>query len=45
MTETSPVSTQTLPDDSVDRRTSTVGRVHPHVEVRICAVDEPTRTL
>ena len=34
MTETSPVSTQTLPDDTLDRRTSTVGRTHPHVEVR-----------
>jgi fatty-acyl-CoA synthase len=45
MTETSPVSTQTLPDDTLDRRTSTVGRVHPHVQVRICAVDEPDRTV
>ncbi len=35
MTETSPVSTQTRPDDSLDRRVSTVGRVHPHVEVKI----------
>ncbi len=35
MTETSPVSTQTGKDDSLDRRTSTVGRVHPHVEVMI----------
>src|SRR3954453_8155451 len=30
MTETSPVSTQTRKDDSLERRTSTVGRVHPH---------------
>ena len=35
MTETSPVSTQTLPDDSLAHRTETVGRVHPHVEVRV----------
>src|SRR6202041_3554524 len=35
MTETSPVSTQTTTDDPVARRTSTVGRVHPHVEVKI----------
>src|SRR2546430_6080306 len=35
MTETSPVSTQTRADDSVERRVSTVGRVHPHVEVKI----------
>jgi fatty-acyl-CoA synthase len=35
MTETSPVSTQTTTDDPVERRTSTVGRVHPHVEVKI----------
>ena len=35
MTETSPVSTQTQPDDDTDRRVSTVGRVHPHVEVKI----------
>ena len=35
MTETSPVSTQTLPGDSLERRTSTVGRAHPHVEIRI----------
>ena len=35
MTETSPVSTQTLPDDSLHHRTATVGRAHPHVEIRI----------
>lgn len=35
MTETSPVSCQTLIDDDLDRRTSTVGRAHPHVEIRI----------
>lgn len=35
MTETSPVSTQTGPDDDIDRRVSTVGKIHPHVEVKI----------
>jgi fatty-acyl-CoA synthase len=35
MTETSPVSTQTAVDDPVDKRTGTVGRVHPHLEVKI----------
>jgi fatty-acyl-CoA synthase len=35
MTETSPVSTQTRADDTVDRRVSTVGRVHPHLEVKV----------
>jgi fatty-acyl-CoA synthase len=34
-TETSPVSTQTRPDDDLDRRTGTVGTVHPHVEIKI----------
>ena len=37
MTETSPVSTQTRADDTLDRRVSTVGRVHPHVEVKVIA--------
>jgi fatty-acyl-CoA synthase len=35
MTETSPVSCQTRADDDLDRRTSTIGRVHPHVEVKV----------
>jgi len=35
MTETSPVSTQTRTDDDLERRTSTIGRVHPHVEIKI----------
>ncbi len=35
MTETSPVSTQSLLDDPLEKRVSTVGRVHPHVEVKI----------
>jgi fatty-acyl-CoA synthase len=43
MTETSPVSTQTAADDSLDHRTATVGRVHPHVEVKV--VDPATDLL
>lgn len=35
MTETSPVSTQTRADDSLERRVSTVGRVGPHLEVKV----------
>ncbi|MGW2365474.1 AMP-binding protein [Streptomyces sp. NPDC001667] len=35
MTETSPVSTQTRADDPVERRTGTVGRVLPHLQVKI----------
>jgi fatty-acyl-CoA synthase len=35
MTETSPVSTQTGADDALQKRVGTVGRVHPHVEVKI----------
>jgi fatty-acyl-CoA synthase len=35
MTETSPVSTQTMTDDPIEKRTATVGRVHPHIEVKI----------
>ncbi|MEU3846168.1 AMP-binding protein [Micrococcus terreus] len=35
MTETSPVSLQTRPDDSLERRVSTVGRVAAHAEVKI----------
>jgi fatty-acyl-CoA synthase len=39
MTETSPVSTQTAVDDPVEKRASTVGRAHPHVEVKIVDPD------
>jgi fatty-acyl-CoA synthase len=35
MTETSPVSTQTRMDDDLERRVSSVGAVHPHVEVKV----------
>jgi fatty-acyl-CoA synthase len=43
MTETSPVSTQTRPDDSLERRVGTVGRPGPHIEVKI--VDPDTRLV
>jgi fatty-acyl-CoA synthase len=39
MTETSPVSTQTATDDPIDKRVGTVGRVHPHVEVKVVDPD------
>jgi len=43
MTETSPVSTQTAADDPIDARVGSVGRVHPHVEVKV--VDPDTGLL
>jgi fatty-acyl-CoA synthase len=39
MTETSPVSFQTGTDDPVDKRVATVGKVHPHVEVKVIDPD------
>ena len=39
MTETSPVSTQTAHDDPVQMRVGSVGRVHPHVEIKIVDPD------
>jgi fatty-acyl-CoA synthase len=39
MTETSPVSAQTAIDDPLDKRATTVGRVHPHLEVKIVDPD------
>ncbi len=39
MTETSPVSTQSAVDDSVEHRVSTVGRTQPHIEVKIVGPD------
>jgi fatty-acyl-CoA synthase len=42
MTETSPVSTQTRVDDDVDRRTGTVGRAIPFVEVKVVDPDGVT---
>lgn len=35
MTETSPVSFQTLTSDPFEKQVSTVGRIHPHVEVKV----------
>ncbi len=43
MTETSPVSTQSALDDPLDKRVATVGRVHPHVEIKI--IDPVTRAV
>jgi fatty-acyl-CoA synthase len=43
MTETSPVSFQSNVDDPLEKRVSSVGRIHPHVEVRI--VDEHGDTV
>jgi fatty-acyl-CoA synthase len=39
MTETSPVSFQSQPDDPLERRVGTVGRVHPHVQVKVIDAD------
>ncbi|HKQ81912.1 MAG TPA: AMP-binding protein [Steroidobacteraceae bacterium] len=39
MTETSPVSFQSHVDDPLDKRVTTVGRVHPHVQVKIVGAD------
>ena len=39
MTETSPVSFQSGTDDPLERRVGTVGRIHPHVEVKIVDAD------
>ena len=39
MTEMSPVATQTLRDDTIERRVSTVGVAHPHVEIQIVDPD------
>ena len=43
MTETSPVSFQSSTTDPLDRRVSTVGRVHPHLSVKI--IDETGQTV
>ena len=43
MTETSPVSFQSATDDELEKRVSTVGRVHPHVQVKI--IDEQGRVV
>ncbi len=43
MTETSPVSTQSATDDPLDKRVATVGRIHPHVEIKV--VDPETGAI
>lgn len=43
MTETSPVSFQSHVDDPLEKRVSTVGRIHPHVEVKV--IDDQGRTV
>ncbi|WP_184418791.1 AMP-binding protein [Rhodanobacter sp. MP7CTX1] len=43
MTETSPVSFQTVPEDPLERRVDSVGRIHPHLEAKL--VDEQGRTV
>jgi fatty-acyl-CoA synthase len=44
MTETSPVSTQTGVADPLEKRTGTVGRVHPHLEVMLGYWNDPAQT-
>jgi fatty-acyl-CoA synthase len=43
MTETSPVSTQSAVDDPLEKRVATVGRVHPHLEIKV--VDAATGAI
>jgi fatty-acyl-CoA synthase len=43
MTETSPVSFQTVPEDPLERRVDSVGRIHPQLEVKL--VDEQGRVV
>lgn len=43
MTETSPVSTQTFLNDPLDKRVSTVGKVHPHIEIKV--IDPETKEI
>ena len=43
MTETSPVSFQSATDDPLEKRVATVGRIHPHVQVKI--IDEHSRVV
>jgi acyl-CoA synthetase (AMP-forming)/AMP-acid ligase II len=45
MTETSPVSCMTTPDDPIERRLDSVGRLLPHVEAKVVSVDDAARTL
>jgi len=43
MTETSPVSFQSSPQDSLERRVTTVGRIQPHMEAKV--IDAEGRTV
>ena len=43
MTETRPVSFQSGTDDPIERRVSTVGRIHPHLQVKIVDPQRPCR--
>ena len=43
MTETSPVSTQTSVDDPIERRVSTIGRIQPHLEIKV--IDDDGRIV
>jgi acyl-CoA synthetase (AMP-forming)/AMP-acid ligase II len=45
MTETSPVSIMTTPDDPLEKRLDTVGRLMPHTEARIVSPTDPTHVL
>ncbi|KAF3129332.1 hypothetical protein TWF703_008955 [Orbilia oligospora] len=45
MTETSPVSAMTFPDDPINKRTSTVGRVMPHTQAKIVDIHDRTKIL
>ncbi|KAK6412923.1 hypothetical protein LTR95_017915 [Oleoguttula sp. CCFEE 5521] len=45
MTETSPVSCMTRTDDTLDKRTDTVGRLLPHQEAKVVSITDATKTL
>ncbi|EPS39710.1 hypothetical protein H072_6525 [Dactylellina haptotyla CBS 200.50] len=45
MTETSPVSLMTFPDDPIDKRTSSVGRLMPHTQAKIVDIHDRTKVL
>ena len=45
MTETSPVSCMTTPDDPMEKRVDTVGRLLPHVEAKVVSVNDRSKIL
>ncbi|KAF3928247.1 S-dihydroxybenzoyltransferase [Arthrobotrys entomopaga] len=45
MTETSPVSLMTFPDDPIDKRTSSVGRLMPHTQAKIVDIHDRSKIL